>query len=199
MRNSTLITISVATLSALYLAQNTAILNQQPMTLSVQPSEQQTQASSEPDKKETLPDPQPEESAPLANQASDPGESAPAKIEQPAEPTAESGQGASEPAQAPSEPTENVAEPAAPAKVTVSSDVINYEYGVIQLSVTAVDGTLTNVSMIQGDAGFGRGDAYTALISATLSAQGTNFGNYSGSTFTTEAFRSAVANAIGKL
>ncbi len=199
MRNSTLVTASIATLSALYLGQNMAIQNQQPLTLVVQPVDQQTQASSASAETNTLPNPEPESPA-VTKQETKPTE--------PSQPTTETPTEAPPPSQEPTQPTPApapaeepapVAEPQAPVKVTVNSDPVNYEYGVIQLSVTSVDGTLTNVSMLQGETSFGRGDAYTALISATISAQGTNFGNYSGATFTTEAFKSAVANAIGKL
>ena len=113
-----------------------------------------------------------------------------APTETPAEPTP------SESAVAGPAPVEQVAEP---IEKTVTSDLVTYEYGVIQIGMTAVDGTLTNVEVLQGDTSFGRDQTYSALIRATISAQGTNFGNYSGATFTTEAFRSAVANALGKL
>jgi uncharacterized protein with FMN-binding domain len=90
-------------------------------------------------------------------------------------------------------PEEKVAQPQ-----TVASDVVEYQYGVIQLELTHQAGTIMNVSVLQGDTSYGRGDTYAALINATVAAQGTNFGNYSGATFTTEAFRSAVASATAK-
>jgi hypothetical protein len=97
-----------------------------------------------------------------------------------------------EPAPAPA-PEEKVVQPQ-----TVASDVIEYEYGLIQLELTHQAGTIVNLSVLQGDTSYGRGDTYASLINATIAAQGTNFGNYSGATFTTEAFRSAVASATAK-
>jgi uncharacterized protein with FMN-binding domain len=36
-------------------------------------------------------------------------------------------------------------------------------------------------------------------VDATLTAQGTNYGNISGATFTADAFKKAVDNALGKI
>lgn len=87
----------------------------------------------------------------------------------------------------------------APVVKTVKSDAINYKYGVVQVELTAKDGKITNVVLLQGDASYGRDAAYTALIDATIQVQGTNYGNVSGATFTTDAFKKAVENAISKL
>lgn len=91
--------------------------------------------------------------------------------------------------------------PTAPAPVTktVDSDPITYKYGVVQIEMTATDGKITKVVLLQGDASYGRDAAYAALIDATVQVQGTNYGNVSGATFTTEAFKKAVENAISKL
>ena len=205
MRKSTLLTASVATFSALYIAQNLAIENQPVAITLVQPNQIETNPSdiafedpqnskvSEPSPTEQLAEPG---TVTYSNESQSPVESSSAvdntvpttetRVEPaPAESTV------AEPA-----PVERVAEP---IEKTVTSDLVTYEYGVIQIGMTAVDGTLTNVEVLQGDTSFGRDQTYAALVSATISAQGTNFGNYSGATFTTEAFRSAVANALGKL
>lgn len=204
MRKSTLLTASVATFSALYVAQNLAIENQPVAITLVQPNELETNPSDiafEDPQTSEVAEPSPAEepveagAVPSVDETQPPAE-APAAVdntaptERPAEPTP------SESAVAGPAPVEQVAEP---IEKTVTSDLVTYEYGVIQIGMTAVDGTLTNVEVLQGDTSFGRDQTYSALISATISAQGTNFGNYSGATFTTEAFRSAVANALGKL
>jgi uncharacterized protein with FMN-binding domain len=80
----------------------------------------------------------------------------------------------------------------------MDSDAIQYKYGVVQISITKVGKKLTAVGLIQGDATNGRAKAYQILIDATLQVQGTNFGNVSGATFTTDAFRKAVDNALLK-
>ena len=205
MRKSTLLTASVATFSALYIAQNLAIENQPVAITLVQPNEIETNPTDivfEDPQNSKVSEPSPTEqpaepgTVPYSNESQSPVESSSAvdntvpttetRVEPaPAESTV------AEPA-----PVEQVAEP---IEKTVTSDLVTYEYGVIQIGMTAVDGTLTNVEVLQGDTSFGRDQTYAALVSATISAQGTNFGNYSGATFTTEAFRSAVANALGKL
>lgn len=86
----------------------------------------------------------------------------------------------------------------APKEVTVESDAIQYKYGVVQISLTKKGNELISVGLIQGDATNGRAQAYKILIDATLQVQGTDFGNVSGATFTTDAFRKAVDNALSK-
>ena len=102
-----------------------------------------------------------------------------------------------QPQQSSQKPTEQA--PSQPVTKTVSSDPINYKYGVVQIQLTATDGKITDVSVIQGDVSYGRDAAYEALIQATIQVQGTNYGNVSGATFTTEAFKQAVSNALAKL
>lgn len=115
--------------------------------------------------------------------------------------TATSAPAQSEPAPAPAETSAPAAEPAPaqPVVVKVVSDVIEYKYGVVQISLTTTDGKITSVTLLQGDASYGRDVAYQALINATIQTQGINYGNVSGATFTTDAFKKAVSNAISKL
>lgn len=87
---------------------------------------------------------------------------------------------------------------ATPLVVTKDSDVIDYKYGVVQISMTQIDGKITDVKLLQGDASYGRDAAYTALINATIQVQGTSYGNVSGATFTTDAFKKAVDNVMAK-
>ncbi len=148
------------------------------------------------------PDPTPT-SAESAN--ADPGPA------EPATQTTESAPGNTNEEAAPASPTqepapapESTATPSAPpapelTETTVVSDVITYKYGVVQVSVTALGQDITGVQLLQGDATYGRDVAYEALINATIQTDGTNYGNVSGATFTTEAFKKAISNAIGKL
>lgn len=83
-------------------------------------------------------------------------------------------------------------------QVTVNSDVIAYKYGNVQISITKTDGLISSVTMLQGDATNGRADAYKILTDATIQVQGTSYGNVSGATFTTDAFKLAVESALAK-
>ena len=94
-------------------------------------------------------------------------------------------------------PAKTVA-PVKPKAVTVSSDPITYKYGVVQISLTKLGQDITDVQMLQGDATNGRAEAYTILIDATIQTQGIDYGNVSGATFTTDAFKKAVTNALKK-
>lgn len=91
------------------------------------------------------------------------------------------------------QPPKPVAKP-----VTKQSDVINYRYGSVQVAVTKLGNEITAVDLLQGDATNGRAQAYSTLIDATLQVQGTKYGNVSGATFTTDAFKSAVESALAK-
>lgn len=86
-----------------------------------------------------------------------------------------------------------------PAKpITKTSDEMAYKYGVVQISITKTAGSITAVSLVKGDTSNGRAAAYEILSNATIQVQGTNYGNVSGATFTTEAYKLAVENALGK-
>lgn len=85
-----------------------------------------------------------------------------------------------------------------PKPVTKNSDVIDYKYGVVQVSVTMLGNEITKVGLLQGDATNGRDKAYAILTEATIQVQGTNYGNVSGATYTTEAFKLAVESALEK-
>jgi len=100
-------------------------------------------------------------------------------------------------------PTPSPTRTTAPAKpkpkpVSKNSDVIEYKYGVLQISMTVLGTEITKVDVIQGDLTNGRKEAYAILTDATVQIQGTNYGNVSGATFTTEAFKLAVKNVLGK-
>ncbi|MEY4962501.1 MAG: hypothetical protein RLZZ249_1198 [Actinomycetota bacterium] len=90
-------------------------------------------------------------------------------------------------------------QPASPPKQQVlTSDLMPYKYGDIQLQLTTTGGSITDISVLVGDMSYGRDAAYKALIQATVQTQSTNYGNVSGATFTTEAFKLAVQNALAK-
>ena len=86
----------------------------------------------------------------------------------------------------------------APVETTLVSDVIAYKYGDIQISLTKTDGVISAVNVLIGDATNGRYEAYLILTAATIETQGTNYGNVSGATFTTDAFKLAVENVLAK-
>jgi uncharacterized protein with FMN-binding domain len=89
--------------------------------------------------------------------------------------------------------------PAEPVATTLSAtgDAVGYRYGVVQLAVTATDGHLDAIDIVQVSVD---GEKYRAvpgeLVQRALSSQGTGFANVSGATFTSNAFRQALASAL---
>ena len=82
---------------------------------------------------------------------------------------------------------------------TVKSDVINYQYGVVELEITATAGKLEKINEVQATASNGWETAIPVLNQQALAAQGADFGNLSGATFISEAYKKALSNALAKL
>ena len=82
--------------------------------------------------------------------------------------------------------------------VTKTGAAESYRYGVIQVSVTKSGGAITSIDLVQAGATGGRQAAFDPLVNAALQAQGSNFGNLGGATYTTETFKTALESALGK-
>lgn len=78
---------------------------------------------------------------------------------------------------------------------TVITDVYQ---GPIQLSVTKTNGKITSIGLVQAQATGGRQVAFSYLVDYAIKAQGSNFGNISGATYTTNAFKQALDSALSK-
>ena len=112
----------------------------------------------------------------------------------PTQPTASAQPKATKPA-APSNPSNGNS-----GTASATGDAIYYRYGTIQVEVVKTDKSITAINLLQAST---KGREYqtvpSILVNAALSSQGTGFGNVSGATFTSEAFRSALESALGKL
>jgi uncharacterized protein with FMN-binding domain len=99
------------------------------------------------------------------------------------------------------QPHGNVASATAGTSKTGSAtgDSINYEFGTIQLNVTETNGKITAIDLVQAGATGGREQAFSYLVTDAISANGTSFGNLSGATYTTDAFKQALDSAISKI
>jgi hypothetical protein len=89
--------------------------------------------------------------------------------------------------------------PTGSADMTVTGDSIQYRFGSIQVAVVRKGGKITAVNMVQAGATAGRNQAFPVLTKYAIDAQGSNFGNLSGATYTTAAFKQALDSAISKL
>lgn len=117
-------------------------------------------------------------------------------------PAASSSPASSSPAS--STPTASATPPVAPTKKPAAAksntgDLISYKYGAIQLEVVKSGSAITKVNVVQAGT---KGPEYAAvpamLADAAVAANGSNFGNVSGATFTTQAFKSALESALAK-
>lgn len=83
--------------------------------------------------------------------------------------------------------------------VSATGDAISYQYGTVQLSVTRENGKITKVDLVQAGATAGREQAFPYLQQYAIDSNGSSFGNLSGATYTTDAFKRALDSAIAKL
>ena len=58
---------------------------------------------------------------------------------------------------------------------------------------------ISAVNLVQATATAGREQAFSYLQQYAIDSQGSNFGNLSGATYTTDAFKQALDSAISKL
>lgn len=64
--------------------------------------------------------------------------------------------------------------------------------------MTKTDGKITAIDVGNSGATGGRQAAFPYLVQYAIQAQGTNFSNLTGATFTTDAFKQALASALSK-
>ncbi len=83
--------------------------------------------------------------------------------------------------------------------LTGTSDPIEYMFGTVQLKVTQVNGKITAIEELTATATDGREQAFPTLKDAAIQANGSSFGNLSGATYTTDAYKQALDSALSKL
>jgi uncharacterized protein with FMN-binding domain len=103
------------------------------------------------------------------------------------------------PAEPAAEPSATPTKQPAAASVSQTGAAVPYKYGVIQLEVVKAGSSITDVNLIQSST---KGPDWAVvpsmLAEAAVNANGSNFGNVSGATFTTQAFKQALESALGK-
>jgi len=70
--------------------------------------------------------------------------------------------------------------------------------GRIQLSVTKTNGVISSIALDTASATGGRQGAFPYLVQEAIAANGSNIGNISGATYTTDVFRQALDSALSK-
>jgi uncharacterized protein with FMN-binding domain len=86
----------------------------------------------------------------------------------------------------------------AAAAISKTGDAIESGFGPVQVKVTKVSGKITDITYVQSVATHGRAAAFPYLVNYAIQANGSNFGNLSGATFTTNAFKQALESALAK-
>jgi uncharacterized protein with FMN-binding domain len=82
---------------------------------------------------------------------------------------------------------------------SATGDSVESGFGPVQVKVTRDSGKITAVELVQAVATGGRESAFTTLVQAALDSNGSSFGNISGATYTTEAFKASLNSALSKL
>lgn len=86
----------------------------------------------------------------------------------------------------------------ATAGVTKSGSVEDSTFGMVQVEVTRANGKITQITMLRAEATHGRAAAFPYLIQYAIDANGSNFGNLSGATYTANAFKRSLEAALAK-
>jgi uncharacterized protein with FMN-binding domain len=84
------------------------------------------------------------------------------------------------------------------ASATKTGYSVESGFGPVQVKVTKVDGKITEITYLQSVATKGRSAAFPYLVQYAIQANGSNFGNISGATYTTNAFKQSLESALAK-
>lgn len=82
--------------------------------------------------------------------------------------------------------------------VSKTSAAINYEFGTIQVKVTKTGSNITDVTYLQATYTRVPNGTLAYLVNASIQANGSNFTKVSRATVTTNAYKQALENALGK-
>jgi len=84
------------------------------------------------------------------------------------------------------------------SSVTKTGNSVESGFGPVQVKVTKVSGKITEITYLQSVATHGRAAAFPYLVQYAIQANGSNFGNLSGATYTTNAFKQSLESALAK-
>jgi uncharacterized protein with FMN-binding domain len=144
---------------------------------------------------------QPAAASPAATSAAtpvDPATSTPSPVDAAATPAAPGKTAAPAPVSTPKATSAAPAPAPNTSGTTHDGSAVRYQYGTVQVSVTKSGGKITAVNMLQEGATGGRQAAFTYLADLAVQANGSSFGNLSGATYTTDAFKQSLESALAK-
>ncbi len=76
--------------------------------------------------------------------------------------------------------------------------IVQSGFGTVQVQVTKSGGKITDITMLLANATKGRAAVFPYLIQYAIDANGSNFANVSGATYTTDAFKQSLDAALAK-
>ncbi|MEY4451237.1 MAG: hypothetical protein RLZZ380_358 [Actinomycetota bacterium] len=82
---------------------------------------------------------------------------------------------------------------------SATGDAIESGFGPVQVKVTKESGKITAIDLIQAQSTGGRDAAFPLLVEAALAANGSNIGNVSQATYTSDAFKQSLDSALSKI
>jgi uncharacterized protein with FMN-binding domain len=81
---------------------------------------------------------------------------------------------------------------------TQDGSVVQSGFGTVQVQVTKSGGKISDITMLLANATKGRDAVFSYLIQYAIDANGSNFANVSGATYTTDAFKESLDAALAK-
>ena len=94
--------------------------------------------------------------------------------------------------------TAPVVKPPTATSKTFDGSAVQSGYGIVQVQVTKTGSKITDITMLQANATNGRSGAFSYLVQYAIDANGANFANISGATYTTDAFKQSLSAALAK-
>lgn len=82
--------------------------------------------------------------------------------------------------------------------VSKTGDSVESSFGPVQVKVTKIGNHITEITYLQSVATHGRSQVFPYLVQYAIDANGSNFSNISGATYTTNAFKHSLESALAK-
>ncbi len=95
-------------------------------------------------------------------------------------------------------PSKSAASAATGTSVSKTGDSVESSFGPVQVKVTKIGNHITEITYLQSVATHGRSQVFPYLVQYAIDANGSNFSNISGATYTTNAFKQSLESALAK-
>ncbi|MCX6485405.1 MAG: FMN-binding protein [Rhodoluna sp.] len=82
---------------------------------------------------------------------------------------------------------------------TATGESVESGYGPVQVMVTKEAGKITAIDLVRAQSTGGRDAAFPLLVKAAIAANGSNIGNVSQATYSSDAFKKSLDSALAKI